>query len=497
MIGEILGHYQVTEEIGIGGIGKVYRCIDRMLQRDVAIKVLKPELARHAEVVARFQSEAVLQARLDHPNIAKVYAFHPHGDSFFMVMEYVKGESLENIISQLNADSPEPENPKGIPVEQATFIFKQVLSGIAYAHKHGIIHRDLKPGNIMLTFDGVAKVMDFGIAKVLGSTRRMTNAGRMVGTIEYMSPEQIKGSAELDQRSDIYSLGILFYEMLTGKVPYTSDSEYDLMRQHLEESPLPVREIIGELPPQIEAAINRALAKQPEDRFQRAEEFLAAIADVKINAYESDKEWARQLIRPKPILKATRLGVNNPDPSSPIAGFPEVVTVAPASKLPLQAQGQSAIRSSQNNRESFIKNLGTRQWVIAGVIGVAFVLTMITIVGLTLRGPSSNAPVQSQETTKETAPVAPPAPVVIATPSLSNSIDNAIKPSGDVLRTETETGNDGDKGQTTPIQVPESAKKKTNNRGGNLGKPANKGTGSAGDKGDKKLKQDLEEILKR
>ena len=261
MIGHVVGSYKITEKIGEGGMGAVFKGIDLMLEREVAIKMLRPELASQPQVVERFRSEAVTLAKLNHPNIATLFSFVRQGEDFFMVMEFVRGQTLENLIRRSGA----------MPCDKAIGLFCQALEGIDHAHRMGIVHRDIKPANMMLTESGTLKVMDFGIARVLG-TSRMTRQGNIVGTIEYMSPEQVRG-LETDARSDIYSLGILLYEMVTGRVPFFSDSEFDLMRMQIENAPQPPRVFATNIPQNIEQAIMRALAKKIEARFQSAADF--------------------------------------------------------------------------------------------------------------------------------------------------------------------------------------------------------------------------------
>lgn len=267
MIGNVIGNYKVTEKIGEGGMGAVYKGVDLMLEREVAIKVLKPELANQPQVVERFRSEAVTLAKLIHPNIATLFNFVRQADCFFMVLEYVKGTPLDKII----------EAHGSIPCEQAIPLFCQMLEGIEHAHSFGIIHRDIKPANMMLTDKGVLKVLDFGIARALGSAR-LTRAGHLIGTIEYMSPEQVRGQ-ETDARSDIYSLGMVLYEMVTGQVPFQSDSEFELMKAQVEQLPTPPRQLSSKIPEQVEWAILCATEKDPDKRFQTAAAFSDAIVD--------------------------------------------------------------------------------------------------------------------------------------------------------------------------------------------------------------------------
>src|SRR5262249_39162252 len=209
MIGSVVGNYKTIDKVGEGGMGAVFKGVDLMLEREVAIKMLRPELARQPQVVERFRTEAVTLAKLNHPSVATLHSFFRQGDDFFMVMEFVRGETLDSVIREGGA----------MPCTRAIELFCTALEGIDHAHKMGIIHRDIKPANMMVTETGSIKVMDFGIARVLG-TDRMTKTGHLIGTIEYMSPEQVRGE-ETDACSDIYALGILLYEMLTGRVPFT------------------------------------------------------------------------------------------------------------------------------------------------------------------------------------------------------------------------------------------------------------------------------------
>jgi serine/threonine protein kinase len=266
MIGRIVGTYKITGTIGSGGMGEVFVGEDLMLERPVAIKQLRPELANRPGVVERFRAEAVILAKLHHTNIATVYAFIQEGASFFLVMEYVQGWTLQHVLQVRGALAP----------VVAGGLFQQTLDGIGFAHRRHIVHRDLKSANVMLTDGGVIKVMDFGLARVLGSAH-LTRQGRLVGTLEYISPEQIRGE-ETDARSDIYSLGILLYELVTGRLPFESDSEYALVRAHVEAQPPSPRQITPAVSAELERVILRALSKAPTERFQSTEAFSLALA---------------------------------------------------------------------------------------------------------------------------------------------------------------------------------------------------------------------------
>ena len=305
MIGNVVGSYKITEKIGEGGMGAVFKGIDLMLEREVAIKMLRPELASQPQVVERFRSEAVTLAKLNHPNIATLFSFLRQGDHFFMVMEFVRGETLDSMVRRSGA----------MASDKAIALFCQALEGIDHAHGMGIIHRDIKPANMMLTESGTLKVMDFGIARVLG-TSRMTRQGNIVGTIEYMSPEQVRGQ-ETDARSDIYSLGILLYEMLTGRVPFASDSEYDLMQMQIEKAPEPPRMFSARIPQGVEQAIMRALAKRAEARFQGAAEFRNALLSA------LGRGNAPTVVAPTPAPQQTRI-IGAPVAAPPMqAGAPQ------------------------------------------------------------------------------------------------------------------------------------------------------------------------------
>ncbi|MBA3601174.1 MAG: protein kinase [Acidobacteria bacterium] len=268
IIGQIIGNYKIEAKLGEGGMGAVYKGVDTMLDREVAIKALKPELASQTAIVERFRSEAVTLAKLQHPNIATLYSLFRQGDELYMVLEYVRGETLDTILQRRGA----------LSAAEAIPVFSQVLDGIDHAHEYGIIHRDIKPANLMLTERGTLKVLDFGIARLLGSAR-MTRAGSIIGTLEYMAPEQVKGQ-ETDARSDIYALGMMLYEVLTGKTPFDTENEFELMKLQTESMPILPRQINPNIPEAVEAAIMRSIAKNPDERFQTAGEFRETLLDA-------------------------------------------------------------------------------------------------------------------------------------------------------------------------------------------------------------------------
>lgn len=262
--GEIIGDYQISGLLGAGGMGSVYRVRNLITDREEALKVLLPDLNEQADLAERFSREIRIHASLEHRNIAQLRTALRVNNQLIMVMELVPGETVEQRIARGPLD-----------LTAATGITTQVLSALSYAHARGIIHRDVKPANIMVTPAGLVKVMDFGIAAG-ALARRLTRTGLAVGSLYYMSPEQIR-AMPVDSRSDIYSLGITLYEMLVGRRPFEGANDFEVMRAHLEQQPPPVSAWNPQLPGSLAATISRAIAKQPEDRFQSAGEFMAAI----------------------------------------------------------------------------------------------------------------------------------------------------------------------------------------------------------------------------
>ena len=264
MIGTTVGKYRILGRLGRGGMGIVYKALDETLDREVAIKVLNPDVT-DAELLKRFRAEAVSLARLNHPGIATIYELHRHGDDLLMVMEFVRGATLQSLSERLGPLDP----------PQAAQLCVQILDALAHAHRAGIVHRDLKPANVMVTDSGAVKIMDFGIARVLGG-EQFTHAGYMMGTPAYMAPEQVLGQ-EIDGRADLYSVGVLFYRLLSRELPFQADTAIAMAQKQVADAPTPLGTFRPNLPPWCEVIITRALAKAPSDRFQTAEAFRAAI----------------------------------------------------------------------------------------------------------------------------------------------------------------------------------------------------------------------------
>jgi serine/threonine-protein kinase len=265
MKGQIIGNYEISEKIGEGGMGEVFLGKDLLLERDVAIKSLRPDLSQRQDIVERFRTEAVALARLNHSNIATLYNYIIHNSQYYMILEYVRGERLDSMIARRNS----------IPFLEILSIIGQVLEGLEHAHRLGIVHRDIKSANIMITPSGRVKIMDFGIARILQNAR-LTRTGQLVGTLEYMSPEQIKG-LETDARTDVYSTGIVAYELLTGRLPFQRNTDYEIIRAQIEEQPVNIRELRTDVPDAVAEVVTKALEKDPEKRYPSAIDFLKAV----------------------------------------------------------------------------------------------------------------------------------------------------------------------------------------------------------------------------
>jgi hypothetical protein len=267
-VGTTIGDYQIVGNLGAGGMGKVFKVRNVISDRVEAMKVLLPDLASDHELADRFMREIKVQASLEHPNIASLHTALRVDNQLLMLMEFVEGVTLEHKLK----DGP-------LPVASGVDYIAQVLAALEYAHKHGVVHRDIKPANMMLTNAGVIKLMDFGIAKAK-TDQRLTMTGTTMGSLYYMSPEQIQGAADLDARADLYSVGVSLYELVTGKRPFDGDSQFAIMSAHLEKQPVPPITLDPKMPKGLNDAILMAVAKDPNARFQTAGAFRAALLSV-------------------------------------------------------------------------------------------------------------------------------------------------------------------------------------------------------------------------
>jgi len=318
MIGETLKHYKIEELLGMGGMGVVYRARDTRLQRPVALKILKPELVADPVRKSRFLVEAQSAAAVSHPSIASIYDVDEAGGTMFIAMEYIEGRTVGRLVAESELD-----------LQGAVEIGRQVAEGLARAHEAKIVHRDIKADNIMVTRDGHAKLLDFGLAKLLDPdltedelpaevSRTMTRqqvhtmAGTVLGTPNYMSPEQARGRP-VDSRSDIFSLGVVLYEMVTGELPFNRATTLDTMHAIVFEEAKPVTSLRRNLPPQIHLIISRCLRKRPEDRYpdagrlaedlKRLEQQIETGTSLSLPAGERIKAWLDSVQSSVPLGK--------------------------------------------------------------------------------------------------------------------------------------------------------------------------------------------------
>lgn len=268
MIGKTISHYRILEKLGEGGMGVVYKAEDTDLKRIVALKFLSPQALAGDEEKARFVHEAQAAAALNHSNICTIYEIGKHEGNSFIAMEYIEGQSLKDTISS-----------GAMEIDGALHVAAQIGTALQKAHEKEIVHRDIKPGNVMITPEGQVKIMDFGLAKSSEHTR-LTRTGSTVGTVAYMSPEQTRGD-EVDHRTDVWSLGVILYEMVTGKVPFAGEFEQAVLYSILNEDPKPISECISTAPEGLQNVIDKALRKDSVERYQSADELLADLSLLK------------------------------------------------------------------------------------------------------------------------------------------------------------------------------------------------------------------------
>lgn len=291
MIGTILGgRYEILEVVGSGGMAIVYKAKDKLLDRCVAVKMLRDELQDDKDFVERFKAEARSAASLNHPNVVSVFDVGTDGDREYFVMEYIEGITLKEII-----------DTKQLGWKTACSYGVQIAGAIEHAHRKNIVHRDIKPHNIMITKDNVVKVTDFGIARAVTSST-IVRAGNVIGSVHYFSPEQASGGA-VDFKSDIYSMGVVLYEMLTGKVPFDAENPVAIAKMHVDNQARPPMELNPEIPEAVNDIVLKAIAKQPSKRYQKSEEFAAdlkkVIADPEsINVKDEDATQFVPVVKP-------------------------------------------------------------------------------------------------------------------------------------------------------------------------------------------------------
>jgi eukaryotic-like serine/threonine-protein kinase len=307
------GRYRIVRKLGTGGMANVYLAEDEVLGRRVAIKILDDRHAGDDQFVERFRREAKNAASLSHPNIVSIYDRGEAEGTYYIAMEYLDGRSLKELIV---ARGPAPVN---VAIDYA----RQILAALRFAHRHGIVHRDIKPHNVLVDAEGRLKVTDFGIARA--GTSQMTEAGSIIGTAQYLSPEQAKG-APVDQTSDLYSVGVVLYELLTGVVPFSGDTPVEIAMKHLSSAPEPPSEKRAEIPRDLDLVVLRALAKDPADRYQSAEEMDVDLTRVARGAAVSPEteEAATAIIARPPSTAVTAITpprTREPVPYAPPAAY--------------------------------------------------------------------------------------------------------------------------------------------------------------------------------
>lgn len=342
------GRYELDRKIGEGGMARVYVGRDLRLNRRVAVKIPHRQYVGDADFMERFQHEAQAAAMLSHPNIVDIYDVGQDGDIHYIVMEFVEGTDLKSLI---NRDAP-------LPIDQAVAIGKQIAAGLHAAHRAGMVHRDIKPQNVIITPDGHARITDFGVAKSHLSTA-MTETGVSFGTVDYISPEQAQGRQAMPQ-SDVYALGVVLYEMLTGRLPFSGDSAVAVAMKHVAEEPAPLRRINPQIPPGLESLILRAMAKDPA---QRPASALALVQQL--GAYD---QVAQQATMVNPALPPgprpappSALRPNNPN-----GGNTGRVTMPPPRPAPARAPRQEGLGCGV-----FLVGM----LVLAGVLGIVFLFS--------------------------------------------------------------------------------------------------------------------------
>jgi len=388
-----IGDYEILNELGAGGMGRVYRVRNVISDRIEAMKVLLPDLAGRQELAARFLREIKVLASLDHPNIAQFRTALTLDNQLVMIMEYVEGTSLATRLQS---------GP--IPVPDALDYIDQVLSALSYAHQKGVIHRDIKPANMMLTPQGVVKVMDFGIARS-GGDSNLTLTGSTLGSINFMSPEQVKGEPA-DARSDLYSTGVSLYEMVTGKRPFETGSDFAIMAAHVKEAPKPPVELQPGLPAALNEIILMAIEKDPAKRFQTAAAFRNALATVRGLSPTIQTTTRGAMVFDTSVQMAPVLSVPTPPPASRTPVSAPVRTLVDAKVTPTPVVQMPPPRARTNSHRGLYMALGALV-VLAGLVVAGIYLPK-----------KGNAGEKAAETTANPVPAPqPPQPApVVETP---------------------------------------------------------------------------------
>lgn len=409
MTGKTLGKYRIVERLGRGGMAEVYKAYQPGLDRYVAIKLMHGYLAEDPDFVGRFQREAKAIAALHHPHIVQMHDFDIEGDVYYMVQEYVEGGTLKSRLQEARSQR------QTIPIQETVRILTAICDAVDYAHQQGRIHRDIKPDNILFDARNRPVLTDFGIASIIGGTR-FTATGAMVGTPAYMSPEQGKGYPG-DERSDVYSLGVVLYEMVTGRIPFDADTPFAVVLKHVNE-PLPMPRVLNpDVPYGVERVILKALAKDPADRYQRANELSQALQEA------LQEETAPAWSMPPVIEPAARAATPPPAISTPVVeaappAEPATVTPPPAAITPPPAQAaqpEAVPAAAQKKRPVWL-------WIVGALVGV------VLLICCTLGGLNALKRIREQRALKQgtVTPVAITPGAAVLTPTSKDLTKQAV-----------------------------------------------------------------------
>jgi hypothetical protein len=403
-INQRVGDYQILNELGSGGMGRVYRVRNLISDRIEAMKVLLPDLVGQQELATRFLREIKLMASLNHPNIAQLRTAFTANNQLVMIMEYVEGSTLADRLEH---------GP--IPLPEALNYIGAVLDALSYAHHQHVIHRDIKPANIMVTPEGAVKLMDFGIARA-GDGHSLTMTGTTLGSLGYMSPEQVQGEAT-DARSDLYSVGVSLYEMVTGQRPFRADSDFSLMTAHVRELPKPPVELHPGLPLALNEIILMSIAKDPAQRFQSAEAFANALSSVRTEAAAANA--AALKASEASTVECTILpSIPANPPKQPVTPARPMADAKPAVSVPAPVVTQPAPLPG-----------GHRGLYMA--LGALIVLAVLVVGGIYLPRHSKTEARQGETEKREAQPTAPAATApaaAVPNAALPNAVPAAMQP---------------------------------------------------------------------
>jgi serine/threonine-protein kinase len=473
-VGDIVGDYQIIGVLGAGGMGRVYKVKNQISDRVDALKVLLPNLADDQELADRFTREIKVLASLEHPNIAGLRTAFRLDNQLLMVMEFVEGTTLEERIKS---------GP--VSIEEAIGYITQVLAALGYAHKRGVIHRDVKPANMMLTPDNVIKLMDFGIAKSR-TERKLTRTGTTMGSLFYMSGEQVQGE-ELDGRSDLYSVGVSLYELVTGSRPFRGKSDFDIMIAQLQQTPIPPIEIMPDLPKALNDIIVIALEKDPAKRFQTAEAFSTALGSIlpALNATAAPVSGTGLMpTQQAPAPRTTTQSMEAAGPVSAPGDYPPVtdqpLVTAPPPEVPAAVQLPPPDPSHAVPSPSGSKGYRGLYMTLGALIALAIIVLAATQLPRIMKihassnqtaqvttppAPNSGAPdTSTTSTSAQGSTGAASSPTVSASPTPTTTVPNGAPAEGNVSPPPADsgasakpsrvpsTGNPGTQsGQTAPI----------------------------------------------